>query len=157
MIIFGRYFCLVPAAACAIGFAIAGCSSGSDGSGPGSNQPGSISGVYTINVGIANIHCSDGSLTRKGYGTTGEILQDGEFLLFKQNGQTIGRGHMEANGKFHLSATIEESGYTIAAVFDGKLIDSGLSGLSQAAWTTDQGLACHQTSEFTATPHGSTG
>ncbi|MDH5756741.1 MAG: hypothetical protein OEZ55_08755 [Nitrospinota bacterium] len=150
-----RHITLSLAMACALGFAVAGCNSGSSGQTSGSAQSGSISGFYDIKIEIANINCSDGSLTRKGYGTSGEILQDGEFLLFKQNGQTIGRGHLEADGKFHLSAAIEELGYTIAVVFDGKLIDTELSGLSHAAWTTDTGLSCRQTSAFTAILQGS--
>ena len=131
--------------------AVSGCSSGSGDSG-GANQGADISGIYKFTGEVANITCSDGTITRKGYGITGELIQDGEFLLFKSNGQTFGRGHLSADGVFHLSATIEESGYTIAAVLDGKAAGKEFTGLSRAAWTTDTGLSCHQITQFTGTP-----
>ncbi|MDH5511311.1 MAG: hypothetical protein OEZ32_13300 [Nitrospinota bacterium] len=150
----GRNISLLLILTSVLGFIIAGCNSGSGNGSSGAGQTGSLSGVYDIRIEIADISCSDGSVVRKGYGTSGEIVQDGKFLEFKQHGQTIGHGHIQPDGAFHLSATLSDAGFDISAVLDGKVIDNALVGLSHAAWTTDQGLTCRQSSEFTATPTG---
>ncbi|MDH5509792.1 MAG: hypothetical protein OEZ32_05485 [Nitrospinota bacterium] len=124
------------------------CDSGS--SNPG-NSPGFSSGVYLLKSEVANVTCSDGTVTRSGYGITGEIIENQGFLELKRGAKVVGRGHIEEGDIFHMSANLDEFGFPAVAILDGKLTATGVTGISQTGWTTDAGLECGQISEFSAT------
>ena len=128
-----------------------GCNSGS-GSGPAPSTGPVTQGAYEFNIEIANIYCSDGTMVRNGFKTDGDLTQEGESLTLKKAGIVYGRGHLLGDGTFHLSGSMDESGYKIALTLDGNKTASGFSGISKAAWTTGAALNCHQTSQFAATP-----
>ncbi|MDH5637316.1 MAG: hypothetical protein OEZ04_02375 [Nitrospinota bacterium] len=147
----GYRFSSLATAAIAIALLVAGCNSGSDGGGA-KQPPGEFTpGLYSIKIEIADVRCSDGAQERKGYGFKGQIDRKGEFLTLIREGEPAGRGHALADGEFHLSANIEDSGYTLAAALEGSWTADGVSGLSQAIWTTPEGSSCQQISQFTAT------
>ena len=128
---------------------ISACSSGSSG---GKASVGSFTpGMYDFVGEINDVHCSDGSSFRQGYGAKGELTLDGEFLTLKSAGKAMGRGHLTANGGFHLSGALEDGGYTIAISMDGARKDAGFAGTSEAVWNMD-GVNCQQSAGFTAMP-----
>ncbi|MDH5508889.1 MAG: hypothetical protein OEZ32_00875 [Nitrospinota bacterium] len=133
-----------------------GCSSGSgDNSGVSQTaETGSpyLSGVYEFKVDVATANCSDGSHPRQGFNFLAEIIQNGDFLEARRDGQTIGRGDIDKTGKFHMSGALEAQGLKIVVNMDGQADGKTLSGESKSAWETAPGLRCSHVSGFTATP-----
>ena len=139
-----------------LAFMAFGCSSGS-GDNPGPSQAvetGSpyLSGLYDFKVEVASSNCSDGSQPRQGFGFSVEIIQNGTLIEARNNGQTAGRGDIDPTGKFHMSGSLEEMGSRLLVVFDGQVEGKSISGDSNSAWETADGLKCRQVSRFTAAP-----
>ena len=146
-----RYLFISLFVVLAIGVSLPACSNGSSEPNVNLNKVAFTPGVYEIDVKEANVHCSDESRKRNGYIVTGELRQDGDFLSYTRDGEIVGRGHVEADGAFHISGSIEDPNGKYAVVLDGWSVDTGLTGFAKTTSKLSTGLVCSQVAEFAGT------
>ena len=146
-----RYLFISLFVVLAIVVSLPACSDGSSEPNVDLNLTEFTPGVYEIDVKEANVHCSDGSRKRNGYIVTGELRKEEDFLSYTRDGEIVGRGHVEANGAFHISGSVEDPNGKYAVVLDGWSVDTGLTGIAKTTAQFANGLICSQVAEFAGT------